>query len=75
MPEAERRAIGARGRDWVVGHFNPAAVAAQTLRLYAEVIAGAASARRRRRFNEIEKHFERFDAFLRTFAARPAQTR
>jgi len=41
MPESERRAIGARGREWVVGHFNPATVAAQTLRLYGEVIAGA----------------------------------
>jgi glycosyltransferase involved in cell wall biosynthesis len=43
MPEPTRRAIGARGRDWVCGHFEPALVAEQTLRLYA-AIAGRAAA-------------------------------
>ena len=37
MPEPTRRAIGARGRAWVLGHFDAAAVAEQTLRLYAEI--------------------------------------
>lgn len=37
MPEAARLAMGARGRDWVMNHFNPPSVAEQTLRLYAEV--------------------------------------
>lgn len=32
-----RRAMGERGRDWVLGHFNALAVAAQTLRLYEEI--------------------------------------
>ncbi len=34
MPPATRQAIGARGREWVEGHFNPASVAEQTLALY-----------------------------------------
>ncbi len=34
LPEPARRAMGARGRDWVLGHFNAATVAEQTLRLY-----------------------------------------
>lgn len=38
MPEPTRRALGARGRDWVVDHFNAAAVATQTLRLYGEAV-------------------------------------
>ena len=37
MPEPTRRAIGLRGRDWVLGHFNAPAVAEQTLRLYREL--------------------------------------
>ena len=37
MPEPARRAIGARGRDWVLGHFNAPTVAEQTLRLYDEI--------------------------------------
>lgn len=37
MPEAARLAMGARGRDWVVTHFNAPSVAEQTLRVYAEV--------------------------------------
>lgn len=40
MPESERAAIGIRGREWIIGHFNEAAVAAQTLRLYGEAIDG-----------------------------------
>jgi len=39
MPEAERRAMGARGRTWVVSHFNAEACAALTLNVYAEVAA------------------------------------
>jgi glycosyltransferase involved in cell wall biosynthesis len=40
MPEAARRAIGARGRDWVTGHFDASAVADLTLKLYAETVRG-----------------------------------
>jgi hypothetical protein len=29
--------MGARGRDWVLGHFNAGTVAEQTLRLYGEI--------------------------------------
>jgi glycosyltransferase involved in cell wall biosynthesis len=38
MPEPTRRAIGARGREWVLGHFNAAAIADQTLKLYGEIV-------------------------------------
>ena len=38
MPEPTRRAIGARGREWVLGHFNEATVVAQALQLYGDVI-------------------------------------
>jgi glycosyltransferase involved in cell wall biosynthesis len=37
LPEPARRAMGARGRDWVLGHFNAGTVAEQTLRLYGEI--------------------------------------
>jgi glycosyltransferase involved in cell wall biosynthesis len=37
MPDAVRDAVGARGRTWVAGAFNTAAVAEQTLALYASV--------------------------------------
>jgi glycosyltransferase involved in cell wall biosynthesis len=37
MPEPTRRAIGLRGRDWVLDHFNAAAVAERTLRLYGDL--------------------------------------
>ncbi|MGH6682791.1 MAG: glycosyltransferase [Pseudolabrys sp.] len=37
LAEPARRAMGDRGRDWVLGHFNAPAVAAQTLRLYDEI--------------------------------------
>lgn len=40
MPEPMRRAIGARGRDWVLSHFNSDVVAEQTLRLYDEIARG-----------------------------------
>jgi hypothetical protein len=41
-PEPIRRAIGTRGRKWVLDHFNPATVAEQTLRPYAQVRAPVA---------------------------------
>src|SRR5665213_1418174 len=34
LSEPARRAMGTRGRDWVLGHFNAETVAEQTLRLY-----------------------------------------
>jgi glycosyltransferase involved in cell wall biosynthesis len=37
MPEPTRRAIGTRGRAWVLGQFSPATVTEQTLRLYAQI--------------------------------------
>lgn len=37
MPEPVPTTIGARGRDWVLGHFNAAVVAEQILRLYREI--------------------------------------
>ena len=37
LPEAVRRGIGARGRDWVLGHFDQPVVARETLRLYREI--------------------------------------
>ncbi len=39
LSDAERRAIGARGRAWVLGHFSAEAAAVPTLRLYADVAA------------------------------------
>lgn len=39
LPESARQAIGARGRDWVLEHFNAAAVSEMTLKLYADVAA------------------------------------
>jgi glycosyltransferase involved in cell wall biosynthesis len=51
MPEPTRRAMGTRGRDWVLGHFNAETVAEQTLRLYDGIVgrdkAPAAMARLR----------------------------
>ena len=43
LPEATRRSIGMRGREWVLGQFNPSAVTAQMLALYSDI----ASTRRR----------------------------
>lgn len=40
MSEAERNAIGARGRAWVQGHFSASACSEMTLRLYAEIVNG-----------------------------------
>lgn len=40
LPEPARRAMGARGRDWVLGHFNAPAIAEQMLRLYGEITGG-----------------------------------
>src|ERR1019366_9638923 len=37
LPEPARHAMGARGRDWVLGPFNAAAGAEQTTRLYDEI--------------------------------------
>ena len=39
MPEPPSAAIGARGRAWVLEHFNATAVAELTLKLYADVAA------------------------------------
>jgi glycosyltransferase involved in cell wall biosynthesis len=42
LPEPSRRAMGLRGREWVLDHFNAPAVAEQTLRLYGEIAGRAA---------------------------------
>ncbi len=34
MPAEQQRAIGQRGRSWVMGHFNRPAAADLTMRLY-----------------------------------------
>jgi hypothetical protein len=34
MPEPTRRAMGARGRAWVLDHFDSETVAAQALQVY-----------------------------------------
>ncbi|HEU4659655.1 MAG TPA: glycosyltransferase [Pseudolabrys sp.] len=39
MPEQTRRAIGARGREWVLNHFNPTTIAEQTLAFYRQAAA------------------------------------
>jgi len=39
MPEAERRAIGMRGRAWMRSHFDAEVSAALMLKLYAEAVA------------------------------------
>jgi glycosyltransferase involved in cell wall biosynthesis len=44
LPESTRRAIGARGRAWVLEHFNAAAVSEMTLKLYADVATDRAAA-------------------------------
>ncbi len=44
MPEPVRATIGARGRDWVLGHFDAARIAEQTLALYAEIAGRSAAA-------------------------------
>ena len=42
MPDATRRAIGRRGREWVATHCAPATVASQMLAVYAAVTNGRA---------------------------------
>ena len=42
MPDAARRAIGRRGREWVASHCAPATVASQMLAVYAAVTEKAA---------------------------------
>jgi len=37
MPEPNRRAIGTRGRAWVLDHFDAGSIADQTLKLYGEI--------------------------------------
>jgi glycosyltransferase involved in cell wall biosynthesis len=37
LSEPARNAMGRRGREWVLGHFDRDEVAAQTLRLYSEI--------------------------------------
>ena len=37
LGEPVRNAMGRRGRDWVLGHFDGAGIAEQTLRLYGEI--------------------------------------
>jgi glycosyltransferase involved in cell wall biosynthesis len=37
LSEPARNAMGRRGREWVLGHFDSDGVAAQTLRLYSEI--------------------------------------
>jgi len=44
IPAPMRAAMGARGRDWVLGHFNADVVAEQTLRLYGEAAGRPAAA-------------------------------
>jgi len=44
--DAERQAIGARGRAWVAAQFNPSAASEQILGLYAAVAGGARLRRR-----------------------------
>jgi glycosyltransferase involved in cell wall biosynthesis len=39
LPDPVQRAIGARGREWVVGHFDAPSVVEPTLRVYAELAA------------------------------------
>ena len=40
MPEALRRTMGRRGREWVLNHCQPAQVSAQILALYETVAPG-----------------------------------
>ena len=44
IPAPMRAGMGARGRDWVLGHFNADVVAEQTLRLYEETTGRPAAA-------------------------------
>lgn len=40
MPPAQQAAVGLRGRQWVIDHFNQPAVSDMTLRLYAGLVRG-----------------------------------
>lgn len=40
LPDSSRQAMGDRGRAWVLSHFNGAAAAELTLKLYADVTGG-----------------------------------
>jgi glycosyltransferase involved in cell wall biosynthesis len=40
MPSAQQAAVGLRGRQWVIDHFNQAAVSDMTLRLYSGLVRG-----------------------------------
>jgi glycosyltransferase involved in cell wall biosynthesis len=44
MPDLAQRAMGLRGRDWVLRHFSAAAASELTLRLYADVAGGTKAA-------------------------------
>ena len=44
IPAPMRSAMGARGRDWVLGHFNAEIVAEQTLRIYEQATGRPAAA-------------------------------
>lgn len=48
LPDSDRRAIGARGRSWVIGQFRADAAAESLLRLYADVVGRAAWSGRQR---------------------------
>jgi glycosyltransferase involved in cell wall biosynthesis len=40
MPSAQQTAIGLRGRQWIIDHFNQPAVSDLTLRLYSGLVRG-----------------------------------
>lgn len=47
MPQAQQAAIGVRGRQWVVGHFNQPAVTDLTLELYSGLVRGRTRSERK----------------------------
>ena len=59
--------MGLRGRDWVLGHFNAPAVAAQTLRLYGEIAGRDKRAGFGAAVTTKLVQFERFDREFRSF--------
>ncbi len=75
MPEPTRRAMGARGRDWVLGHFNADVVAEQTLRLYDEIAGRQESPalvpQPRTKLEQIERFELRFRSFLLAVSVEP----
>ena len=66
MPEPTRRAMGARGRAWVLDHFDGDTVAAQALQVY-ERRGGRDKAPRWRRRRGKTETFEQFDRSSRQF--------